>query len=863
FERECCPADRHVCQGPDNATCCAADEQCCVRDGVAICIATGACCDDTSCSGECSVCDTTNPYASACDDAVAVCAGNAPGTDVACWSCLSGACIGAVDTSSCSGTGQVCCSQICCAQGDVCAIAPSDGEIGIPVEPFCCTPLTCMDEGFGAEGDPCGSVSDTCFGLIDCGCDSGLYCDTETSTCAPTSDFSVSKVDESNMPLAGACFTLYGGVCPAFGDPVRSEQCVDDVTGQTVFTGLEAGIYCVVESTVPDEYEVTNGGVLTVVIPTDTAGTFVNTRVTTTPAPDCVLPIVPGNPAAIGNACGADDECCGEDSFCCDGYCVVAGSCCPSREADCPECRSCVAGVCRPANDGSRCGGDGGGGSEGGTCCAGQCSPLGCTQCEGDSDCTSLGPCWECGNDDVCVSCDDDDPTSRRHCCSGQCVQKLHRCCEDDDDCGTSYCASDGDTLLTGTSCDTQAGICYFGNNASCSELGCLQCGLNGSGQADCIAGCASGFACCQHPIGYDYCAAGSCPDLCDEEENPCTGPCQICANGECQYCDYFVSDAICCSGVCVFEEACPDPGTTTTDLPSCDPPCGDCYQCLSGQTGPVCEAVANRTDPNGDCAQHGACYTCWDFGEGAYCGFDCTKSDTCCANGCADCAASGGCSIENQSRCAANETCLEDTCVCDIDSYEECEESEVCCPDSTGGVECKTGSTCPDPCQGVTCFGQAICVNGDCECPAPYVINPVTNECSECNGTVENCPVFHPDWDPACTFCDGMTAACQVTNGAPCAGGVCNSTGQCVCQPNCAGKCGGADNGCGGRCPNPCADIGNRSQTCCEDGSGFHCSLNDQMLCNDGICHTCPGTPESCIRNCLVSSGQTICICQ
>jgi hypothetical protein len=95
-------------------------------------------------------------------------------------------------------------------------------------------------------------------------------------------DLPIFKSDGENL-IGGAGFTLYDETCTTV---VRDEQFVgaadaqDGSAGRTIFTGLAAGAYCVVESTVPEGYAGADPQLVS--LPENTSGwTFVNTRVPT------------------------------------------------------------------------------------------------------------------------------------------------------------------------------------------------------------------------------------------------------------------------------------------------------------------------------------------------------------------------------------------------------------------------------------------------------------------------------------------------------------------------------------------------------------------------------------------------------
>jgi hypothetical protein len=75
---------------------------------------------------------------------------------------------------------------------------------------------------------------------------------TITNFLAATGDIEINKTDELGGPLAGAGFTLYDATCTT-AVAGFTEQ-VTDAAGFASFTGVTAGDYCVVESTVPAGY---------------------------------------------------------------------------------------------------------------------------------------------------------------------------------------------------------------------------------------------------------------------------------------------------------------------------------------------------------------------------------------------------------------------------------------------------------------------------------------------------------------------------------------------------------------------------------------------------------------------------------
>lgn len=142
----------------------------------------------------------------------------------------------------------------------------------------------------------------------------------------PTYDLPIFKEDaETGAKLGDAGFTLYAGECPG-GEIVREEQftgdpsAVDGSAGRTIFTGLFAGDYCVVETTAPVGY--LGGDPVTVNLPENTSGwTFLNDPI---PVQFYDLPIFKEDSetgAKIGNA----------------GFTVYSGTCDDEGEPVGPE----------------------------------------------------------------------------------------------------------------------------------------------------------------------------------------------------------------------------------------------------------------------------------------------------------------------------------------------------------------------------------------------------------------------------------------------------------------------------------------------------------------------------------------------
>ncbi|MBW2528725.1 MAG: hypothetical protein JRI23_31410 [Deltaproteobacteria bacterium] len=253
---------------------------------------------------------------------------------------------------------------------------------------------------------------------------------------------------------------------------------------------------------------------------------------------------------------------------------------------------------------------------------------------------------------------------------------------------------------------------------------------------------------------------------------------------------------------------------------------------CSDDESGP--SGCGAETCPDGCCAD-GQCVTpsptsCGT--RGATCQ-DCTTdgtTDSCEAGRCV-CGATG-------TRCSPGTYCTSNGCG---DCPPECGGKCAGADDGCGGV-C-VNDDCPDGC----CDAEGICFAGAEQTSS--ACGPAGTECLDCAA------------DPLTDSCDQAACVCAAT-GAPCPTGTyCTSSGCGACQPQCADKCAGADDGCGGQCVNSdcpdgcCSDAADcipyTSQGADECGAGGErcadCAAYG-YTCDDSL-HTCMSTQANAAR--------------
>lgn len=287
--------------------------------------------------------------------------------------------------------------------------------------------------------------------------------------------------------------------------------------------------------------------------------------------------------------------------------------------------------------------------------------------------------------------------------------------------------------------------------------------------------------------------------------------------------------------------------------------PCGPGEVCSGGQcVGCIAECCPSCA---GKCA--GAPDGCGGVCPEGHCDGCCTdelrcvptseQSDLSCGAGGARC-----------ERCLAPESCgggaVSDACGCTPDCGGKCGGAS----DGCGGAcdaPCVRGhdwdvddwGACSTACGGGVRGRKVLCrrddgvIVADTFCPPP---KPVVVE--SCNGA----PCCLPD---CAGKCGGASDGCGGTCNAPC------------CVPDCAGKCGGASDGCGGTCNAPCSTYawraGNWGACSVSCGGGTQsrpvwCERNDGVVVPDALCGGArPSGSQSCNpQACCVPSCEGRC---
>lgn len=198
--------------------------------------------------------------------------------------------------------------------------------------------------------------------------------------------------------------------------------------------------------------------------------------------------------------------------------------------------------------------------------------------------------------------------------------------------------------------------------------------------------------------------------------------------------------------------------------------------------------------------------------------------------------AAVSGATCENVSDCAANEACVNGTCVgptiCNTD--DQCPSGQIC----GGSGFCEAEPDLPDTCTvTANCPINAYC-NTALEQPACVALQPgACREQSQCSGQV-------------CSALPGGVGRCvDCLRNSDCPSNQCLSTGTCAPGGNDAGvrpdAATGWDAGSGGDDPNCGAD----SQRCCGSGSSQQTQCDSSnMRCLNGF----PGASDAyCWRSC------------
>jgi hypothetical protein len=188
-------------------------------------------------------------------------------------------------------------------------------------------------------------------------------------------------------------------------------------------------------------------------------------------------------------------------------------------------------------------------------------------------------------------------------------------------------------------------------------------------------------------------------------------------------------------------------------------------------------------------------------------------------------------------------------------------------CSDDGSGPECLTNADCE---------GAAICLDGKCQtlgcqggCPDGTYCDEASDECVACD-VDEHCGASCIDCTVLATDRACVDGECGCRSEFHCAAGQTCENGKCVgCLTDCANKCGGADDGCGGTCDDPC-ETGHwcNDQACEACDSDQHCGA-DCLDCTAATNDLCAGTcqngaclyPEGACGFCLTCDGQGNCV--
>ena len=366
-------------------------------------------------------------------------------------------------------------------------------------------------------------------------------------------------------------------------------------------------------------------------------------------------------------------------------------------------------------------------------------------------------------------------------------------------------------------------------------------------------------------------CPPGSYPDedVCDDYSKGCVCEGAFVWNSYDNSCDFYCSSDYDCPGQvcrtssgdcvdCVYDsdcgsgQACTDNKCETVDL------CEN-VSCTGGQT---CNASTGACEcPSGQVLSDGRCEQANCANGGPSCSTGVCDMDS---GQCVECTSDSHCGgnkecINNTCQvidacknvtCTGGKSCVDGTCVCpsgQLDNNGTCEApnctnggiscsgSTPQCSSSGQCVECTSDSHCAngekcisnfcqtvDACEGITCVGGKICVNGNCLCPSGQLDNNGTCELPNCaNGGI------------TCTGgkeCQNKVCVCP-SNKPNLSNGVCV---ECASNSQCSGgkECSG--NVC--KCPSSKPYL--NGGTCAECSINSHCS--NGKTCQSGIC-ACP----------------------
>jgi hypothetical protein len=541
---------------------------------------------------------------------------------------------------------------------------------------------------------------------------------------------------------------------------------------------------------------------------------------------------VNGTCGAVASKTDPDNECtaaavagCGEN-----GNCDGAGACALYASGTVCQPKSCANGTTQ--NNADTCDGNGTCVDKGTTSCSPySCSGTSCVggSCNTDADCQSG---YYCGTDGQChgqksqgQSCDpaaDCKGGSCGVCATGHCVDGV--CCD-------TACAAACDACSTAAGASTN-GTCAILSAGAAGAPACTPLVCDGSNAA-CPTACVSDAGC----DATHYCAA----DQTCKPKKVQGSLCDKSAGGDC----FNTGCGVCQTGNCV-------------DGFCCDTACsGACQSCSSAAKGAgnngECGAVADRTDPDGDCSP----YTC----TAGACGTGCT-ADADCGSGKACVTATGQCvtPAAQGTQCSVKEECQSGFCVdgvcCDTACTGQCEACNAATPGTCVGIDgnphgkrpaCGSdGSNCAGTCKSQNRAQCTYPASGNA-CGSPTCTNG-TAETFACDGQGTCAAQSTKDCSPY--VCDATECKTACTSNADCTQGYgCSADGKCVPTGN--SKCSKdlseeqtptGTKACDAFLCNPA------SGTCREV-----CSASDQ--CATG--YVCNPTTKTCVKQGGGASGQ------
>lgn len=263
---------------------------------------------------------------------------------------------------------------------------------------------------------------------------------------------------------------------------------------------------------------------------------------------------------------------------------------------------------------------------------------------------------------------------------------------------------------------------------------------------------------------------------------------------------------------------------------PFCAPPCVPGQICQLGGCGPVDDAgLATATLPDSGAGLGPDSGTAGPVDSGAECQPSCNGACKGASDGCG-----GTCPVGDCAGC------------CDGDGTCQTGQTAAAC-----GID---GNAC------VSCGTAGECLAGECCSPSPTPACSLVATSNGC-GTVAPASCAGEADGGARVCCGGADGTCcdaKLCCGSTCcgAGQECAAGGQC-CSPSCAGKCPGADDGCGQQCPLSAAFLdagcvvplsdGGHAAGCCDSSGACQQGLLDTACGPAAFCQDCAATGETC----------------